>query len=473
MTTLADINQTLREQTNAITEEQMVTQTRVTELSKSFDDFFTMVRGDAGDELEAEREQRENNVERRVRDDAQRDGKPGRFFDFDLGNLLQGGFLGGLLAKLPFRLIVTTLAAMLADEVGEQVKKMTGSDVLGNIAEWSTMGGAFGFLFGGVKGGLLGAAIGAIFSEAARDKYAEILEEQFGLSAKSAETGAMVTAAALSMATLFLPKVIPLLFGPTGLILAAVAGIGVAISKYSTDEKFRKTVNEGFVQISTYLDDIVGQIVDFIAGMVAKAKDAVIDAGKELLNTIGLNFTTDARVEEYAKARPQQAADIKSTENEMAFLVGQYGQQINSDLFVGNTPKAKADKQRYDQLKALYENQTKDRDEYFANLARIKTQKSMPNYDVFDETIIPPIESRVSPGPLYTPDEFSGDVSVSRVPQQRAIQLNDAITMDQKRAMQGVSYVDASSPTVVNNAGDSTFVSNSTPDVIDSRAALL
>lgn len=468
MTTLADINKTLESQTKILGAKQTYTSHRVDALAESFDDFFTMVKGDSGDELEAEREQRENDVERKVRDDAQRDGKPGRFFDFDLGNLFQAGFLGGLLRNLPFRLIVTTLAAMLADEVGEQVKKMTGSDVLGNIAEWSTMGGAFGFLFGGVKGGILGAAIGAIFSEAARDKYAEILEEQFGLSAKSAETGAMVAAAALSMATLFLPKVIPLLFGPTGLILAAVAGIGVAISKYSTDEEFRKTVNEGFASVEEAIGKIMAQIQDFLINAFKGIKDSIITAGKNLLNTIpGISkfITTDDEKQLYKEQRPAEAQELETVENRIAEIVGITGTTSPSNIA---DPGLSAE---LDRLQKRRETLVENRDN-FLNSSDANIQGNLGQI-IKDKTA----KYKDDTPPVFMPDEtggFSdGMPSVSRVPQQRAIQLNDAITMDQKRAMQGVSYVDASSPTVVNNAGDSTFVSNSAPEANDPRAILL
>ena len=54
--TLANINDTLREQTVAITQEQMVTQNRVKQLSQSFDTFVTMLKSEDGDDLEAERE---------------------------------------------------------------------------------------------------------------------------------------------------------------------------------------------------------------------------------------------------------------------------------------------------------------------------------------------------------------------------------------------------------------------------------
>ena len=119
--TLANINDTLREQTVAITEEQMVTQNRVKQLSKSFDTFITMLQSEDGDDLEAEREaNKQTKVAKKL------ESREGGQSSFDLGNLIPfaAGMVGGLLK----RGIPALLGVLLADELGEQVKKMTGSD---------------------------------------------------------------------------------------------------------------------------------------------------------------------------------------------------------------------------------------------------------------------------------------------------------------------------------------------------------
>lgn len=385
MTTLADINKTLEKQTQVLGAKQTYTSHRVDALTKSFNDFFEMVTGDEGDELEKSREESDA---ARVQDQVRREttGGPGkgRFFDFDVGNFLP--FLGTILGGLFKRGIPAVIAALLADEIGAKVKDLTGSDLIGNIAEWSTMGGAFGFLFGGVKGGILGAAIGAIFSEGARDKYAEILQKQFGLSAESSETGAMIAAAGLSMATLLLPKILPLLFGPAGLILLAAGGIAAAITAYNTNPKFKEAVDKGYGQISDYIDDIIGKIKEFIVGMVAKARDAVVEAGKSLLNTIGITVVTDKMAKQYAEVRPQEAAQIASTEDQMGGLIGKYGRQISSDLFVGNDEESRAAKALYDNLKKQHEALAANRTKYFQSVKRKEIAKTMPNFDSFDES---------------------------------------------------------------------------------------
>ena len=57
MTTLADINKTLEKQTQVLGAKQTYTSHRVDALTKSFNDFFEMVTGDEGDELEKSREE--------------------------------------------------------------------------------------------------------------------------------------------------------------------------------------------------------------------------------------------------------------------------------------------------------------------------------------------------------------------------------------------------------------------------------
>lgn len=446
MTTLADINKTLEKQTKVLGAKQTYTSHRVDALTKSFNDFFEMVTGDEGDDLEKSREESEAS---RVQDQVRRDttGGPGkgRFFDFDVGNFLP--FLGTMLGGLFKRGIPAVIAALLADEIGAKVKDLTGSELLGNIAEWSTMGGAFGFLFGGVKGGILGAAIGAIFSEGARDKYAEILQEQFGLSAESSETGAMIAAAGLSMATLLLPKILPLLFGPAGLILLAAGGIALAISQYNKDPEFKATVDKGFADISEYLSELVGKIVDFIADKVKAAKDAVIEAGQSLLNTIpGISsmVTTEEEKNLYREVNPTEAAKIDNVENKMAELVGTHGRQITGKFAIG------PDAEKYRELKARRDALVEKRDEFLntselneqggaglirkiqnvADEVRGDAQNPYPDY-AFDETAgFDPVD------PGYVKEVLDRGSPLERYRSEKAQQL-DQMLQDQSRMQQG------------------------------------
>lgn len=477
MTTLADINKTLEKQTKVLGAKQTYTSHRVDALTKSFNDFFEMVTGDEGDDLEKSREKSEAS---RVQDQVRRDttGGPGkgRFFDFDVGNFLP--FLGTILGGLFKRGIPAVIAALLADEIGAKVKDLTGSDLLGNIAEWSTMGGAFGFLFGGVKGGILGAAIGAIFSEGARDKYAEILQKQFGLSAESSETGAMIAAAGLSMAALLLPKILPLLFGPVGLILLAAGGIALAISKYNKDPKFKEKVDQGFADISAYLNELVGKIVDFIADKVKAAKDAVIEAGKSLLNSIpgfASMTTTEEEKNLYREVNPTEAAKIDNVENRMAELVGTHGQTITSEIAQG--PAA----EQYRELKARRDALVEKRDEFLntselneqggaglirkiqnvADEVRGDAKNPYPDY-AFDESAgMEPVN------PVYVKEVLDRGSPLERYRSEKAQQL-DQMLQDQSRMQQGqmspiIAPVDQSQTNIGN--ASTAFVGSGTNSV--------
>ena len=387
MTTLADINETLAKQTQVLGAKQTYTSHRVDSLANSFNNFFDMIKDNEREDLEAEAEA--NRSATSVNNNTK--AKGGGLTDF-LNS--RGGIMDLLpLASAVFRALLTTglpaaIGVILADEIGEFVTKLTGSQLLGSVAEWGTMGGAVGFLFGGVKGGLLGAAIGAIFSEGARDKYAEIIEKQFGLSAENAETGALFTAAALSAATLLLPtilpKIMPMLLGPAGLIAAGALAVGGLIYKYSTDPEFKKTVDAGYEKVSKMLQEIVDKIKDWLGKKLAGARDALADAGKSMLNKLGIGtFVTNDMAKEYSTINPEAAAKITNSETGMAELVGTYGKQINSDFFVGNTPEAKRDKARFDALKKQYEDFTAERLKYFKNRDKNPIRKEDLNTNKF------------------------------------------------------------------------------------------
>tara|TARA_Y100000385_G_scaffold290579_1_gene364335 strand:- start:298 stop:1836 length:1539 start_codon:yes stop_codon:yes gene_type:complete len=303
--TLANINDTLREQTVAITEEQMVTQNRVKQLSKSFDTFITMLQSEDGDDLEAEREaKKQTKVARKL--DSKEGGKAS---SFDLGNLIPfaAGMVGGLLK----RGIPALLGVLLADELGEQVKKMTGSDFLANVTEWSAMGGAFGFLFGGVKGGILGAVIGAIFSEASRDKIAEILSDITDKEIKGTDPEALIGAGALTGLALLAPKIIakilPLFLGPAGILVLAAGAITTLAFKYFTDDEFRKKADK-------FMDPLRNKIDELMSGIANSAKDYINKIFPDFVTTDAENLSIDQMMkpEDLAAQRAAEADIAKS-----------------------------------------------------------------------------------------------------------------------------------------------------------------
>ena len=265
MTTLADINKTLKDN-NVI---QVETRDRVGELTKSFGTFIKNIEEDAGDDLEAKREQKEAN--KKVKDSVDRNNTTkGGFFDFDVGNLipLAGALLGGLLK----RGIPALLATVLADEVGEAVKNLTGSQILGSISEWATIGGAAGFLVGGVKGGIIGAILGAVFSDGSRDFIANKLNSLLDTELKKDDWQTLAISGGLAAAGLSLPKLIglmagklmPFFLGPKGLLVALSIAIGGMIVAYATDEEFRKGVNKALAPMFLAITDALTSVMDYI-----------------------------------------------------------------------------------------------------------------------------------------------------------------------------------------------------------------
>ena len=302
--TLANINDTLREQTVAITQEQMVTQNRVKQLSQSFDTFVTMLKSEDGDDLEAEREaNKQTKVAKKL------ESREGGQSSFDLGNLIPfaAGMVGGLLK----RGIPALLGILLADELAEQVKKITGSDFLANVTEWSAMGGAFGFLFGGVKGGILGAVIGAIFSEASRDKIAEVLSDVVDKEIKGTDPEALIGAGALTGLALLAPKIIskilPLFLSPAGILVLAAGAITTLAFKYFTDDEFRKKADK-------FMDPLRNKIDELMSGIANAAKNYINKIFPDFVTTDTENLSIDKMMkpEDLAAQRAAEADIAKS-----------------------------------------------------------------------------------------------------------------------------------------------------------------
>lgn len=302
--TLANINDTLREQTVAITQEQMVTQNRVKQLSQSFDTFVTMLKSEDGDDLEAEREaNKQTKVAKKL------ESREGGQSSFDLGNLIPfaAGMVGGLLK----RGIPALLGILLADELAEQVKKITGSDFLANVTEWSAMGGAFGFLFGGVKGGILGAVIGAIFSEASRDKIAEVLSDVMDKEIKGTDPEALIGAGALTGLALLAPKIIskilPLFLSPAGILVLAAGAITTLAFKYFTDDEFRKKADK-------FMDPLRNKIDELMSGIANAAKNYINKIFPDFVTTDAENLSIDQMMKpEDLAAQRAAEADIEKS----------------------------------------------------------------------------------------------------------------------------------------------------------------
>jgi hypothetical protein len=351
MTTLADINESLINQTQVLGAKQSYTSGRVDDLIKSFDKAFKPKF--SGDDLEDRYESRGGVATTEPGDN---NGGKGRFFDFDVGNLLPfaATFLGGLLK----RGLLVTLGMMLADEIGDAVTKLTGSEVLGNVAEWATMGGAIGFLFG-AKFGLMGAVIGAIFSEASREKIAKILSDITGEEFKKSDKGTFIAAGAASAVALFMPKILAMLvpklvgflLSPAGLLVAVTAAtLGLAIG-YFTDDEFRAEVDKQLNPLRKMVDKFRDDMIESTKNFLDKLFDNLIttsDEDKKIDNQMSqkdlakqqiITSEIDQISEQYenlGKARQTQLSDI-APGNQSLKRVALFAQEQGIDLSQKNS----------------------------------------------------------------------------------------------------------------------------------------
>ena len=313
MTTLADINDTLVKNRQVLGAKQTYTSARVDALAAGFKKFTDLLEAESNaDDLDALGESRKSGGPKAV--DVKRSGEDGsgkgRFFDFDVGNLIP--LVGGVLAGLLKRGGLAIIAGILADEIGQGIAKLTGSDALGNVAEWATMGGAFGFLFG-AKFGLLGAVIGAIFSEASREKIAEILSDVFGKEIGKSDKATFLAAGAASVVAALMPtlllKLVPTLVGfllsPVGLLVIATAAVlGLAIG-YFTNDEFKSSVDK---------------MIQPLRDKVTKFKNDMIEFAKNFLNKLFDPFFTTAEENEKIdkKMRPEDLAAQKKIQSQIA-----------------------------------------------------------------------------------------------------------------------------------------------------------
>lgn len=285
MTTLADINDTLIMNRQVLGAKQTYTSARVDALAAGFKKFTDLLESESNaDDLDAlgDRDRVGKTPPDLNTGDGDTKGGKGRFFDFDVGNLLPllGGMLGGFLRRAPLALI----AAMLADEVAEGVKNLTGSDILANVAEWSLMGGAIGFLFG-AKFGLIGAMLGALFSEASRTKIAETLSEFLGKQIEATDKETYAAAFAIAGLGALVPTLIkalmPFLLGPKGLAIAALAALTGVTYKYFTDEEFKKKIDASLQPLKDKISSFIDQMIEATKVLLDSIFDPLATTMKE------------------------------------------------------------------------------------------------------------------------------------------------------------------------------------------------
>lgn len=216
-------------------------------------------------------------------------------------NLLSGFTLGsmglgaaGLLGTIGGFLKTGLFAAIgiaLADELGEYVEGLTGSQILGNMTEWAAIGGAAGFLFG-PKFGIYGAIAGALFSDTARQKIVDGINGVLSTELEKNDWTAWGVAAGGLLGLQIGPR---LLTGALGGLMGIGSNIEVDKNGNLKDKKSKKYISKSFgnkfksgfrrnaalgvgvVAIGSALSSVIGNTLGEEAGGIAQ--DAVNVAG--------------------------------------------------------------------------------------------------------------------------------------------------------------------------------------------------
>lgn len=169
MSTLADINQVLQNQTSVL--KDVASSTAST--NSNLDRFIrTMQRKQDGDDLEAEREKGNQRLfqsqQQKSNNNSTQSTKDGFFSNFQAKDLLTPGLLlsnfAPKVAKTALRAVPAALALAFAEDINKWVKSQTGSADLADAAERAAIGGTFGALIS-KRFGLIGLAVGALATE--------------------------------------------------------------------------------------------------------------------------------------------------------------------------------------------------------------------------------------------------------------------------------------------------------------------
>ena len=269
MTTLAQVNETLESQTPLLEESR----DGINKLEDSFSKFFM----GSLDDLEASREAMNRRAggatsstviqQQQQQQDGDGSGLFSRIFE-GLGQALSLAAVAGLFKALMKRGIFGLAALTLADDIGEYVKNMTGSDLLGEITEKGIAYASIGAMLFGKKGLIAGAILGGI--KGFSNTIAEHIRNH-KLAGEYSYVAGQATSSVLNIAT---GAGIGFMFaGPLGALVvglgAAAVEAGTWIEQYQNNPEFRDQVNK--------ITDKVGAIFDKITGDVAETVDLIFD----------------------------------------------------------------------------------------------------------------------------------------------------------------------------------------------------
>tara|TARA_B100002019_G_scaffold277741_1_gene277865 strand:- start:5296 stop:6804 length:1509 start_codon:yes stop_codon:yes gene_type:complete len=230
------------------------------------------------DTLEAQRETKEQGatVQRAAQSSAGESGGglniPGMLGLGALGSKLGQLFTLGMLTKLFKRGIIGGVITLLADEVGDYVKTLTGNDLAGALTEAGLVGGGIGYALFGPKGAVLGAIASAVV--VASNKLTQYLEKE--LKDYSPDYNSVIAEALGAGTTIAAGAGVGFMVGgPLGAVVGAVVAgsaelVGM-ISRYKNDEKFRNQVDSIGARIESQLEKIMsnagGVVTDFLAAL--------------------------------------------------------------------------------------------------------------------------------------------------------------------------------------------------------------
>lgn len=319
MTTLADINQTLQVNNNALEDVKH----NIGDIKVGILGLFSMEKSKRLDELEANREFKKENVgiatsiqqPQTIKSDDSGGG-------FNMLNALGLGALGtnllagaGKLFSLAFlskllkggkRGVFGLIAAAFADEIGAGVAALTGSNFAGLLTEAGIVGGAAGLMFG-PKGAILGALASGIL--VASNKLGNYVETE--LAKQNIDWAPIIGESAKGLTNIASFATIGgLALGPLGAIGGAiVAGsfsLYKAYDRYQNDPKFKELVDKKASEIKQNIENSL------------KA------AGNLLLDTLNVIadplITTKDEKDAFRQARPERAKLLDETQKEVQTL---------------------------------------------------------------------------------------------------------------------------------------------------------
>jgi hypothetical protein len=293
MTTLADINNTLIEQSDVLRDNN----TGIEKLTRTVGVFTRSFRQSALDNLEASREVSQGTsgaaTIQQTQQNIQTDSPSGGgFLEFlglgRLGTMLASGIglamVGGLFKSLLKKGIFGAAAVFLADEIGDWVRNATGSQLYGDLTEAGIVGAGVGSIFG-PKGAIAGALITAV--QSASTKLGKYIETETGnlkydFNVLLGQTAQAVTGIAGAAGIGFM------MGGPIGALIGGTVAAGLqlhdAMERYKNDPAFQKQVDDAKKKIEetlasikdTFLNTINKYLDDFVT--TDAEKKAVTDA---------------------------------------------------------------------------------------------------------------------------------------------------------------------------------------------------